>query len=64
MTVHELIIKLLEHDLDKAVYIQQGEEQDYMTVYTVRECGILPDDWPESEIDDEIVVRAVVIDYM
>ena len=62
MKVKDLIKQLEKQDPEKEVFIQQGEEQDYMTVYTVRECEIIPEDFIHREIDE--VVNAVVIDYM
>jgi len=55
MKVKELILELLNQDQEKEVMIQQGEEFDYMAVYTIKEKELIFD------IDEEIT--AVVIEY-
>ena len=41
MTVKKLIELLWEQDQDMHVFIQQGEDEDYMAAYTVREDIVL-----------------------
>ena len=59
MTVGELrnILGLMPED--KEVFIQQGEDFDYMTVYSVKQITLSDED--ESNLNDEI--DAVVIKY-
>jgi hypothetical protein len=60
MKVKDLIEELKKQDPEKEVMIQQGEEYDYMTVYTVKTkevVGMLSND-----IEDN-VIEAVVIEY-
>ena len=54
MTVKELITELQKQPPDMVVMIQQGEEFDYMTVYTVKEKELI--------IEDK-VKKTVVIEY-
>ena len=61
MKVKELIEMLQKQDPEKEVFIQQGEEYDYMRVYSVREKELLDVDGIEE--DDE-VIKAVVIEYL
>ena len=59
MKVKELIALLEKHDPEKAVMIQQGEEFDYMAVYSVRDTEIVDMNAPE----DDTIIEAVVIEY-
>jgi hypothetical protein len=56
MKVFELIELLKHQDPDKEVMIQQGEEFDYMAVYSVRRLEVIND-------DDEDPTEAVCIEY-
>ena len=57
MKVKDLIIELQKQDPEKEVMIQQGEDYDYMAIYTVKELEII-----DMTSDDE-EITAVVIDY-
>lgn len=59
MKVKELIELLQQQDPEKDVLIQQGEEYDYMTVYTVKEKDLI---YTNSDDEDE-EVTVVVIQY-
>lgn len=59
MKVKDLIKELEKQDPEKEVMIQQGEEYDYMKVYTVRSLEVCDSDLHE----DDDVVEAVVIEY-
>jgi hypothetical protein len=61
MKVKELIELLQGQDPEKEVFIQQGEEVDYMVVYSVREKELINDD--EWSNDDAEEIKAVVIEY-
>ena len=61
MKVKELIELLQRQDPEKEVFIQQGEEVDYMVVYSVREKELINDD--EWSNDDAEEIKAVVIEY-
>lgn len=56
MTVKQLITELQKHNPEKEVYIQQGEEYEYMTVYTVREKAIF-------DVHEDNEINIVVIEY-
>lgn len=56
MKVSELIELLKGYDPEKEVMIQQGEEFDYMVVYTVREKDVYDGDFEEDK-------SVVVIEY-
>jgi hypothetical protein len=56
MKVSELIGLLQQQDPDKEVMIQQGEEFDYMAVYSVRVVEV-------THLDDEENTEAVCIEY-
>jgi hypothetical protein len=56
MKVCELMEMLKHQDPNKEVMIQQGEEFDYMTVYTVRRLEVI-------NPDDEDPTDAVVIEF-
>jgi hypothetical protein len=56
MKVSELIGLLQQQDPDKEVMIQQGEEYDYMAVYSVRVVEV-------TNLDDEDNTEAVCIEY-
>lgn len=55
MKVAQLIVELQKHDPEKEVMIQQGEEFDYMEVYSVKEKEVIHDDDTR---------HVVVIEYM
>jgi hypothetical protein len=59
MTVQELINELKKHDPAKQVMIQQGEDFDYMAVYSVKEKEL----FSEEEINNDGILKAVVIEY-
>ena len=59
MKVKELILELEQQDPEKEVYIQQGEEFDYMLTYTVRASTIT--DMSSDKEDD--LKDVVVIEY-
>ena len=59
MKTKDLIKELQKQDPEKEVMIQQGEEFDYMKVYTVKEVTLCDVNSPEE--DDTIDV--VVIEY-
>jgi hypothetical protein len=61
MKVKELIELLQQQDPEKEVFIQQGEEVDYMVVYSVRETELLDNDSIYEEETESI--KAVVIEY-
>ena len=61
MKVKELIELLQRQDSEKDVFIQQGEEVDYMVVYSVRETELLDNDSIYEEETESI--KAVVIEY-
>lgn len=56
MKVSELISALQKQDPEKEVMIQQGEEFDYMRVYSVRKKEFLMDNTMEIE-------QCVTIEY-
>ena len=58
MKVKELIELLKKQDPEKPVMIQQGEEFDYMDVYSVKEQDVVHED-----SDDDSPLVAVVIEY-
>ena len=58
MKVKDLIIKLQKQDPEKEVMIQQGEDYDYMAIYTIRETGLV-----DMTSDDDEEITTVVIDY-
>ena len=58
MKVKELIELLKKQDPEKPVMIQQGEEFDYMDVYSVKEQDVVHED-----SDDDSPIVAVVIEY-
>lgn len=58
MKVKELIELLKKQDPEKPVMIQQGEEFDYMDVYSVKEQDVVYD-----YSDDDSLLVAVVIEY-
>ena len=55
----DLIHELQKLDPDKEVMIQQGEDYDYMAVYSVKEKEVIN---MESTDDDE-EISAIVIEY-
>ena len=57
MKVKEMIAELLKHDQDKQVMIQQGEEQDYMLAYTIKEKELAD----TNSVDD--MREVIVIEY-
>jgi len=59
MKVKELIKELQRHDPEKEVMIQQGEEFDYMSVYSVKEKDLVD----LIDVVDDGVIEAVVIEY-
>jgi hypothetical protein len=59
MKVKELIEMLKKQDPEKQVMIQQGEVNDYMAVYSVKEMELTDMD----DIDDDAIIEAVVIEY-
>lgn len=59
MKVKDLINELLKHDQQKEVFIQQGEEYDYMKVYSIKEKQLNNLD----SIDEDEIINAVVIKY-
>lgn len=66
MKVKELIEQLKKQDPEKEVMIQQGEEFDYMAVYTVKEKELLDTekfDGYNKDDDVHITTKAVVIEY-
>ena len=66
MKVKELIEQLKKQDPEKEVMIQQGEEFDYMVVYTVKEKELLDTekfDGYDEDDDVYITTKAVVIEY-
>ena len=58
MKVKELIELLKNQDPEKEVYIQQGEEYDYMEVHSVKEMELA--DMNGMEYD---IIKSVVIEY-
>ncbi len=60
MRVKDLIKELKRQDPDKEVMIQQGEEYDYMTVYSVKTKDVV--DMHSNDFEDD-VIEAVVIEY-
>ena len=64
MKVKELIELLKKQDQDKDVYIQQGEEPDYMQAQNIRETQLI--NW-EYEFDasgaNDDLIDVVVIEY-
>lgn len=57
MKVSELIELLKRYDPGKEVMIQQGEEFDYMVVYTVREKDVYDGDFEEDEPKSVVVIE-------
>jgi hypothetical protein len=55
----DLIKKLQKLDPEKEVMIQQGEEYDYMTAYTVKEKELTDMDTSEQD-----VISVIVIEYV
>lgn len=62
MKVKELIELLQKQDPEKNVLIQQGEEYDYMTVYSVKEMDLVDMDSDEDD-DESESISSVVIQY-
>ena len=58
MKVKDLIIELQQQDPEKEVMIQQGEDYDYMAIYTIRETELV-----DMTSDDDEEITTVVIDY-
>lgn len=58
MTVKELIEELQKQDPEKDVMIQQGEEFDYMAVYTVKEKDVEIVDLYDQD-DESMVIVAI-----
>lgn len=56
MNVKELIAELKKQDPEKKVMIQQSEEFDYMTAYTVKETELLDANAPEEDDTMDVVV--------
>ena len=61
MKVRTLVSELLKFDQNKEVYIQQGEESDYMLAFSVKEKELLPDNYWDD--DKDILKNAIVIEY-
>jgi hypothetical protein len=59
MKVKDLILLLAQHPLEKEVFIQQGEEYDYMRAYSVKEKTLIDAD----SVDNNFETDAVVIEY-
>lgn len=62
MKVKELIELLKQQDPEKEVFIQQGEEYDYMTVCTVKGKEIRNAD-EDDEDNEDFIIDAIVIEY-
>jgi hypothetical protein len=60
MKVKQLIAELQKQDPEKEVMIQQGEEYDYMAVYTVKEKELSDATYDD---DEDLTIKAVVIEY-
>lgn len=58
MKVKELIEELQKQDPEKDVMIQQGEEFDYMAVYTVKEKDVEIVDLYDQD-DESMVIVAI-----
>lgn len=59
MKVKELIELLSNKDPEKEVFIQQGEESDYMAVYSVKEKELI-EDFTDNDYE---TIKVVVIEY-
>jgi hypothetical protein len=59
MKVKELIELLSKQDPEKEVMIKQGEEYDYMAIYSVREMEVVD---MHSNNDNEIEIIAIDFD--
>lgn len=59
MKVKDLIKELEKQNQEKEVFIQQGEEYDYMSVYTVKEMDIIN----MNSIYEDEEINAIVIKY-
>ena len=59
MKVKELIELLSNKDPEKEVFIQQGEEFDYMAVYSVKEKKLI-EDFTDNDYE---TIKVVVIEY-
>lgn len=59
MKVKELIELLINKDPEKEVFIQQGEEFDYMAVYSVKEKELI-EDFTDNDYE---TIKVVVIEY-
>lgn len=59
MKVKDLIKELKKQDPEKEVMIQQGEEYDYMKVYTVKDVELRGSD----SLNEDDTMDVVVIEY-
>lgn len=59
MKVKELIEQLKKQDPEKQVMIQQGEEFDYMAVYSIKEMEL----WDVNTPEEDDTSMTVVIEY-
>ena len=59
LTVGDAIRLLQEQDLTKPLYIQQGEEHDFMQAYDVIPMEL----WDVHSLKDDDTINAVVITY-
>jgi len=59
MKAKHLIAELQKQDPEAEVFIEQGEEYDYMKAYHVRAKTLLDAD----NLVDDFMVEAIVIDY-
>lgn len=60
MKVKDLIAELLKQDQNKEVFIQQGEDFDYMKAYSVKEKELYDADYLT---EDGETITAVVIEF-